>query len=201
MDLDLFCKIARQPGMMNNDTLEELRKVTEAFPSFHAAWMLYLKNLYILNDLRFDETLKKAAPLIPDRKQLFRYIHHEIIQSDEAGELKNEKLPMQNYMLKNVENPTRGNKLIDRFLSGTKGTRTVINPAVSTPPPTPDNKIIEKSLAEPDDMVTETLANIYMQQKKYDKALEAFQKLSLKYPEKNSYFATRIEEITKLKNN
>ena len=48
--------------------------------------------------------------------------------------------------------------------------------------------------------ITETLANIYLEQKKYDKALEAFKKLGLKYPEKNSYFATRIEEILKLKN-
>jgi len=57
--------------------------------------------------------------------------------------------------------------------------------------------VLKNSVAEPDEMVTETLAMIYFQQKKYDKALEAFQKLSLKYPEKSAYFASRIEEIEK----
>ena len=57
--------------------------------------------------------------------------------------------------------------------------------------------MISKSLSESDELITETLGNIYFQQKKYDKALDAFKKLSLKYPEKSVYFAARIEEIEK----
>ena len=56
-------------------------------------------------------------------------------------------------------------------------------------------------MEENDEIITETLASIYTQQKNYDKALIAYQKLSLKYPEKNIYFASRIKEIEVLKNN
>ena len=40
--------------------------------------------------------------------------------------------------------------------------------------------------------LTESLAKIYIKQKKYGKALEIIKKLSLKYPEKNVYFADQI---------
>ena len=47
--------------------------------------------------------------------------------------------------------------------------------------------------------MTETLAKVLMKQKKYNKALEAYQILGLKYPEKNSFFANQIKKIRKLK--
>jgi len=46
-------------------------------------------------------------------------------------------------------------------------------------------------------LVTETLANIYADQNLYLKAIEVFKKLILKFPEKKSYFASRIEELEK----
>ena len=57
----------------------------------------------------------------------------------------------------------------------------------------------EKSLVSQDELMTETLAKVLMKQKKYDKALEAYQILRLKYPEKNSFFANQIKKIQKLK--
>jgi hypothetical protein len=44
-------------------------------------------------------------------------------------------------------------------------------------------------------LVTETLAKVYHQQKKYHLALEAYRQLRLEYPEKSSYFARLIKEI------
>jgi hypothetical protein len=44
-------------------------------------------------------------------------------------------------------------------------------------------------------VVTETFAEILVMQKKYEEAIETYKALSLKYPQKSSYFATRIEKI------
>jgi hypothetical protein len=53
----------------------------------------------------------------------------------------------------------------------------------------------------PEDSFTETLARIYLKQKRYDRALEIFKNLSLKNPEKNTYFADQIKYLEKLINN
>ncbi len=54
-------------------------------------------------------------------------------------------------------------------------------------------KIVDK-----DDIVTETLARIYIKQKNYQKAIEIYQKLSLNIPEKKGYFASQIHFLEEL---
>ncbi len=49
-----------------------------------------------------------------------------------------------------------------------------------------------------DDYFTETLAQIYIGQRRYDKALEIIQRLNLKYPKKSAYFADQIRFLEKL---
>lgn len=56
-------------------------------------------------------------------------------------------------------------------------------------------KSAQKSVEESDDMVTETLAKIHVLQKNYSKAISAYEKLILLYPEKKTFFASRIEKI------
>ncbi|MEZ7500624.1 tetratricopeptide repeat protein [Flavobacterium sp. Arc3] len=50
-------------------------------------------------------------------------------------------------------------------------------------------------------LMTETLARVYLEQKKYQKAIQAYDILILKYPEKSSFFADRIADIKILQQN
>lgn len=81
------------------------------------------------------------------------------------------------------------NALIEKFLRD--------NPSISRPPQQEfynPMQAAQSSVVDSENIVSETLANIYIRQGHYDKAISILEKLSLKYPEKSSYFAALIEE-------
>ena len=80
--------------------------------------------------------------------------------------------------------------LIDQFIAASPK----INPSLYDN----YNDIAMDSVQENESLMTETLAHVYVEQKKYKKAITAFTILSLKYPEKSSFFAHQIEAIKKL---
>ena len=59
----------------------------------------------------------------------------------------------------------------------------------------------ESNSADTSYLMTETLARVYLEQKKYQKAIQAYEILILKYPEKSSFFANRISDIKILQQN
>lgn len=61
------------------------------------------------------------------------------------------------------------------------------------------SKMAAKSLIDQEDIVTETLAKIYADQGNTDKAISAYKRLSLKFPEKSVLFAGRIKDLEKFK--
>jgi tetratricopeptide (TPR) repeat protein len=81
--------------------------------------------------------------------------------------------------------------LIDRFIEN--------NPKI--PPVKGEAKTPELSQQDHTHLMTETLARVYLEQKKYQKAIQAYEILILKYPEKSSFFADRISEIKRLQQN
>ncbi len=59
------------------------------------------------------------------------------------------------------------------------------------------NELATLSIQENDEIISETLAKILIIQGKYDKAIEMYQRLSLKFPEKSTFFASEIDNINK----
>ncbi len=92
------------------------------------------------------------------------------------------------------EEKKKKTELIDKFIES--------SPKIS---PLRQEDVI-KTYAEQSDaatsyLMTETLARVYLEQKKYQKAIKAYEILILKYPEKSSFFADRISDIKILQQN
>ena len=87
--------------------------------------------------------------------------------------------------------------LIDKFIQDKPKLKQGVN---STK--TGANNEVQKNLASQysltsEALMTETLAKVYLQQKNFKKALQAYHILSLKYPEKSGFFADQIRAINK----
>lgn len=206
--------------MLDQSTIEGLREIISDYPFFAAARMLYLRNLLNVNSYKFESELAKHALFIPDRRKLFVLLNSnttktgafELLPFDssafnqffdnaspnEVNEFEYQQLPRFNLIDNENENQinskTYSNDLIDKFINE--------NPTI-TPA-----KLVERNAVgtvntndEPvsDDIITDTLARIYVKQGLYNEALNAYEKLILKFPEKNTYFASQIEKINKLK--
>ena len=99
-----------------------------------------------------------------------------------------------------VETPVpalRGQDIIDEFLSNGNERITLDLNGGSDEVVTPVAEACEEQVAE-NSFFTETLANIYIKQCKYEKALEIIRRLCLEYPNKNRYFADQIRFLEKI---
>lgn len=88
------------------------------------------------------------------------------------------------------KNRSRKFDLIDEFISKSPK----INPAV----PANRSNLAEERLVSPEALMTETLARVYLEQKNYKKAIQAYKILILKNPEKSGFFADQIRAIEKI---
>ena len=84
-------------------------------------------------------------------------------------------------------------ELIDKFIE--------TNPKISPPKEDASAPVYTQKNEDTSYLMTETLAKVYLEQKKYNKAIQAYEILILKYPEKSSLFADRILDIKELQQN
>ena len=81
--------------------------------------------------------------------------------------------------------------LIDKFITK----KPKIDPTKST---VSNHNMAKAQMIQPEALMTETLARIYLEQKNYEKAIQSYKILSLKYPEKSGFFADQIKAVKQL---
>ena len=104
-------------------------------------------------------------------------------------QLSNTKKPISRT-IKPVKKEVEKEKIIEKFIQN--------NPKIE---PLAKDKNITVAVAKNKQdaaLMTETLAKVYLEQKKYENAMQAYRILSLKYPEKSGFFADQIKKIKKL---
>ena len=170
-----------------------------------------MTDFFILD--KADELTERVSKNIPkedentdvneiDKKDTGKTDSDEMLELDESlksgnkrpKEVAEKKYAADQYFPESVYSPeNRQNKdLIDQFLEN--------NPEIERIEPKEEDSrdISENSVQEREELLTEKLALLYVKQGYFKKAIEAYQKLSLKYPEKSDYFAQQIERVKQL---
>ncbi|WP_438710993.1 hypothetical protein ACSTS3_20965 [Aquimarina muelleri] len=84
--------------------------------------------------------------------------------------------------------------LIDEFIASNPKIKPVAKNA-------PARDLTKENTVSTDELMTETLARVYLNQKNYKKAIQAYNILILKNPEKSGFFADQIRAIKKTQEN
>jgi hypothetical protein len=175
--------------------LSELNSLIETFPYFQAARVLELDILKECNHKRYKKALRLCALQTSYRDVLYEHLENQNISTKNIPKYPSHPSEENSFLtwLDWINNQTREiteeeeTKFdwIDDFLER--------NPKI-TVSKSAENKDLTKSQSlTTKEIMTETLANLYWKQKKYEEAKNAFRVLALKYPEKSGFFADQIK--------
>ena len=190
---NLFSRIIKNFDPEDEKQTLELKKILNSYPYFQSVSAHLLKTLKIQEKESFNELLPKTALLSYNRNVLRDWL----FTSEEIDTTDNSKVEKYSFLdwfdIINDEVPKVEKKLdlIDEFIKN--------SPKIQfSEEEKSDSEIIIDTKIK-DELITETLAKIYVTQKKFNKAIKAYDILSLKYPKKSSFFADQINYIKKLK--
>ncbi len=207
-----FLKILQNPKNLSQKELSFIKEINEEFPYFQVSKAIFLKYLKDTDNIKFKKYLKLTAAHTRDRKILFDFIKNNQIQNENVffnkkeitniineneNSSENENNEFNSFVdwlkISNIKPIDREIKsdLVDEFISK----KPKLNIKVKEDESFKDST--ELTLAD-SGFMTETLAKLYLSQKNYDKAIQSYKILILKFPEKNSYFADQIKKIKSL---
>jgi tetratricopeptide (TPR) repeat protein len=198
----------QNPYIIDKDGSIYISNILKNFPYFQTAHILYSKALQNTKSIRFKSQLKKAAIYSGDRNLLFDIISQQedlnISKDTIKDKLIKEEKKAELHSFLDWISIVQTKKIVR---SKKQNSDEIINIFLEKKPKIKKNKQrffnasenAKKSIVENNDIITETLAKVYTKQEHFEKAILAYQKLSLKYPQKSSYFADQIKVIKKIK--
>ena len=220
-----FIELIKKPESIQKIDLSSLNELCIKYPYCASIHKLRLKALKDSESDAYNTELKMTAAISGNRTMLFEYISQKSFQSPKHQDLATEetevKLEIGKPLDFNTEEKHSFNewlkitrfKPIDRGFSPEK--MDLLKPIEKTNKivdfielskkkerPKKEffspNQVAKESLSENNSLMTETLAKVYLEQGHLDKAITAYEILSLKYPQKSSLFANQIKAIKQI---
>lgn len=198
---------------LSTKELATLQSLLEEYPFFQPLRMLLAQHAFAAEDLHFKQHLRTLALHTYNRSLLFSQFAYADTNIQKAQtktfdlrlnlpsiqkpavskKPSTQRISPQEYVPETLPDkpfkPNASISLIDEFLQKQPG-----RPKPGTAE-VPSNA--NKSLQASEDLVSETLAKIYVKQEKWLEAIKIYEKLGLKEPNKSRYFARQISEIKK----
>lgn len=175
-------------SFVNHDVLEQDSEVLEDIASDELNQEIYSEEPTVVES---EEIIEVEKPIQFNRNE--KHSFQEWLQLTAIKPIEREPITVEPVVQPSTDVKKKKMDLIDRFIN--------LNPRM--PKATAYDSNSQESIisrAESDTaLMTETLAQVYLQQKKYDRAIQAYEILILKYPEKSSFFADRIKDVKILK--
>ena len=167
---DIFNTIIKSPKTsIKNIKSSQILELKEKFPYCEVIHNLSLLKAHLTNNINFNETLAHCTIYSSNRTNLFELIHPKINITQQQQNQKTAYL-FEEWLNNNLELNSNTNEI--RI-----------------------EQSITKSTQENNFLTTETLAKIYIEQGHYERAIQAYEILCLKYPKKSSFFANQIKKI------
>ncbi len=160
----------------HNQIIEEFTETTGNQSSSNQEESVIVENT-IIETIKIEPVTEKPKERIQEKTHI----------SPPVFELNQEKYKQEN--IQKAKNDPEVESILDKFLRE--------NPVITRPKAefySPIN-MARQSAEESEEMVSETLAQIYVRQGLYKKAILTYEKLVLLYPDKKTYFATLIDQI------
>ncbi len=177
-----------------------LKKLVDNYPCCQPARMLLTKALMPGNKRFFEYQRSIASAIAPDARIFNAFLNDEhplLRQNSKSDHQVSPETPERVEVSINPDEDEsatiagrkrRQQEIIDRFLEQ--------NPRiVAHGKDIPEGDIAAESIKYKHDVASETLAEILLRQGKKEEAVEIYNKLSLMFPEKSSYFAKKLKSI------
>ena len=164
--------------------------------------------------MRYASELRRLSVLLPDREQLFRLVEGDrpafvAPPAEEPAEA--DAFDLIDHYLDGVRTSGEDLPEVLHYEGGGEGGDYFAGEANEPLSPDGLSDLLDASPAQsapavapsseepaPEELLSETLSKIYIQQQHYDKALRIIRSLSLNYPEKNRFFADQIRFLERL---